>query len=486
MELQNSAQIVQSLYLAYIGRAADPDGLAYWQGQLESGEVSTEAIEQAIIGSDEASGYLAELDSGEYVRSLYNQYFERDPGDDEVAYWAGRVDNGELGRANLANSMIDAASEFDREALSAKLAVANYYSQNVAQEDYDAQQALALDNLHSNEALYAALQQLDSDHEAMTLEQVGESVEGNPLYSAVVGTGPQTLMIATQQHGDEPLGTEAALYLLDYLAGDSAEAQALREEVTVVVMPRVNPDGFARWQEQVAGGEDILDPRRNSNDIDLNRTYDPSVPNDPDLAPESAAVRQVVEQYQPDLFVDMHHQNNYRSTDGSLDTLSALWATNEGVDASLMETGQRAIVSIDQALEEFEHANLTLYPGSDNPAIGRNGLGLDGTATLLVEQRGLQEMDQLAQGVELDYSALAGALTLESYLAMKGIAESMASGEFEQIDPSLALEIPERSDSIDFAELYGDDQYVPTEDEPTMVAEEVPTLGIQHDDALIA
>ena len=87
----------------------------------------------------------------------------------------------------------------------------------------------------------------------MDLSQVGESVEGNPLYKAVVGSGPKTLMIATQQHGDEPLGTEAALYLLDYLAGDSAEAEALREEVTVVVMPRVNPDGFARWEQQVAG-----------------------------------------------------------------------------------------------------------------------------------------------------------------------------------------------------------------------------------------
>ena len=486
MALQNSAQVVQSLYLAYLGRAADPDGLAYWQGQLDAGEVSESVIKQAIIGSDEATGYLSELDSSEYVRSIYNHYFEREPGDDEVAYWAERVDSGELGRANVAITMIDAASESDQEALGAKLSVANYYSQNVAQDEYDAQQALALDNLHSNEELYAALQQLDADHDAMALEQVGESVEGNPLYKAVVGTGSQTLMIATQQHGDEPLGTEAALYLLDYLAGDSPEAQALREEVTVVVMPRVNPDGFARWQEQAAGGEDVLDPRRNSNDIDLNRTYDPDVPNDPDLAPESAAVMQVVEQYQPDLFLDMHHQNNYRDTDGSLDTLSTLWATNEGVDPSLVETGQRAAVAIEQALEEYDHANLTLYPGSDNPAIGRNGLGLDGTATLLVEQRGLQEMDQLAQGVELDYSALAGALTLESYLAMKGIAQSMGTGEFEQIDPSLALEIPERSDAIDFAELYGDDQYVPAEDEPAMVAEEAQLLGIQQDDVMIA
>lgn len=82
-------------------------------------------------------------------------------------------------------------------------------------------------------------------------------------------------MIVTQEHGDEPTDTEAAMLLLEWLRGNSDAAQALRSEVKVTVVPRVNPDGFERW-EQLAYGEavleDTIDPRRNSVDIDLNRT----------------------------------------------------------------------------------------------------------------------------------------------------------------------------------------------------------------------
>lgn len=459
MESQDSGKTVQSLYFALMGRAADPEGLAYWQARLEADGL--QAVLPSMVASEEAQTYMAEQSDDDYVSTLYEQLFSREADDDGHAYWLGKLDAGELDRPGLREAMIESSAESDLEALNAKLTVADYYSRHVTVQEYNAEQPLVMESMHSNDALYAELHRLNDAHDAMALEQVGESVEGNPLYKAVVGSGPKTLMIATQQHGDEPLGTEAALYLLSYLSGDSAEAQTLREEVTVVVMPRVNPDGFARWQEQVAGAEDVLDPRRNSNDIDLNRTYDPREAQDPELAPESAAVRAVVDEYRPDLYLDYHHQNNYRASDGTLDTMSVRWATNDGVSSALTEDGQRAALAVAQALEEIDHDSLTLFPGSDNPTISRNGLGLDGIATLLIEQRGLQEMDQLAQGLELDYGALASALTLEGWLSMVGIVDAMASGDFDQFDPALAQQIPDRSEFIDYADLYADDGAMP-------------------------
>ena len=38
-------------------------------------------------------------------------------------------------------------------------------------------------------------------------------------------------------------------------------ARALREEVTVTVVPRVNPDGFARWEREVGGERGLTVPR---------------------------------------------------------------------------------------------------------------------------------------------------------------------------------------------------------------------------------
>ncbi|MBR9924664.1 MAG: DUF4214 domain-containing protein [Gammaproteobacteria bacterium] len=458
MELQDSGKIVQSIYFSLLGRAADPEGFGFWQERLESDGL--QAVLSEIASSKEAQTYMQEASDSEYVADLYEQLFARAADTEGHDFWAGKLEAGELSRAELRGAVIQAAADTDTEALNAKLAVADYYSQNVSAENYSAEQSLVMESLHSNEQLYAELQRLDTEYQSMDLSQVGESVEGNPLYKAVVGSGPKTLMIATQQHGDEPLGTEAALYLLEYLAGDSVEAKALREEVTVVVMPRVNPDGFARWEQQVAGAEDVLDPRRNSNDIDLNRTYDPNEEQNPEQAPESAAVREVVKEYRPDLYLDYHHQNNYRSEDETLDSMSVLWATSDEVEPALMESGQRAVVAIKEALEDFEHDSLTLFPGSDNPAISRNGFALDGTPTLLIEQRGLQEMDQLAQGLDLDYSALAAALTLEGWLSMIGVIEFMASGEFDSLDPAIAQQIAERSEYVDFADLYSDDAVV--------------------------
>ena len=55
-----------------------------------------------------------------------------------------------------------------------------------------------------------------------------------------------------------------------------------------------------------------------------------------------------------------------------------------------------------------------------------NGFALGGTPTVLVEQRFLQEMNELARGLDLDYSALVSALALEGFITMKGLVEAAA------------------------------------------------------------
>lgn len=476
MESQDSQQIVQSLYLSLLGRAADPEGLEHWVGELENSSIDT--LGDNFIQSSEFMTSPAAESSDGFVRSLYYNLFDRQADKAGLDYWTAQLEQGNLDKNALARTMIDTASDADQEAYDAKLAIADHYTAQVTQDTYDPDQALTFPNLHSNDELYADLNRLDNDYDSLALEQVGASLAGNPLYKAEVGSGEKRVMIITQQHGDEPLGTEASLHLLEFLAGDSPLAQSIREEVTVTVMPRVNPDGFARWERQVAGEQGVLDPRRNEANIDLNRSYDPNEAFDASQAPEAAAVMQVLDAFQPDLLLDYHNQNNYRSDEGSLDTMSIRWPTNPDVDPAVSETGQQAAVAIANSLEAFDHDQLTLFPGSDNPAIARNGVALDGTPTLLIEQRGLQEMGELALGLDLDYSALASALTLEGLLSMKGVIRAIADDSFDSLDPMLAEQIPDRSESIDFAELYSDDAYQP-EGQGTVPAEELQLVGVQ-------
>lgn len=476
MNMSTAEQTVQNLYLSLLGRAADPEGMKYWVQQLESS--SLDAVSQHFMATQEAQQNMDDKSPDEFVRDQYYGFFNRHADKEGLDYWESRLESGAIEHHELPQIFLHSASQADQEAYSAKSSIANYYTGQATSDTYDAEQALTYPSLHSNAELYAELNQLDARHDALDLKQAGTSLEGNPLYRAEVGQGDKTVMIVTQQHGDEPLGTEAALSLLDFLAGDSEAAQAIREEVTVAVMPRANPDGFARWEKQVSGEQGVPDPRRNEAGLDLNRSYDPDEDFDAAQAPEAAAIMSVLEEYNPDLLLDYHNQNNYRNEDGDLDTMSVRWATNDAVAPQASADGQRAALAISEALDDFDHSELSLFPGSDNPAIARNGLALEGTPTLLVEQRGLQEMDLLAQGLDVNYSALASALTTEGFLSMKGVLETVADDSFNDYDPQLAELIPERADYIKYEELYDDDDYALPDAEPASLAEEALPTGV--------
>lgn len=291
---------------------------------------------------------------------------------------------------------------------------------------------LRLEGMLDNEQLYARLEGLAARRGGvLDLSVLGRSLEGRPIYRASVGSGPRSLALVTQQHGDEPVGTEAAVALLDRLSGGSPAAAAAREAVTVHVVPRVNPDGFQRWlTPEPYPGED---PRRNAAGLDLNREYDPAVPVSAE-APEAAAVRDFLLGEAPDLVVDYHHQVSYRTADGELVTMSVLWATVDGVDQDVVDTGRRAAVVAASSLASFGRATVTRYPESSTRSVARNGLALAGVPALLVEQRGQNEVGQKSLG----------AFTAEALRTMDGLVRSLTDGSFDAVDPADADLLPAR------------------------------------------
>jgi hypothetical protein len=454
-----SDDVVQTLFLSFFGREADPAARDFLTRFVDLGDpTAVAALGDAFVSSQEFQDSFAGRSSENYVRSVYFNLFDRNAGVDEVELWTDRLGGGGLDRADLPGAVLETARQSDLEAYEAKLFIADYFTDQTERGGW-LPDALTFPDLHSNDELYADLARLDARYEPLSLDVFGRSLDGNPLHAATVGAGETELVFITQQHGNEPIGTEAALYLLDFLSGDTELARSLRDEVTVTVVPRVNPDGFARWEREVGGERGLTAPRLNNEGLDLNRTYDPAAPFREDEAPESVAVRDLVARLDPDLLLDYHGQGNYRGEDGDLVTMSVLWPTNAGVDPAVADASKRAVAAIAESLEEYDYDRLTLYPGEDNPAIARNGVALGGTPTVLVEQRFLQEMGELARGLDLDYSALVSALTLEGFITMKGLVEAAADGSLETLAPSLAEQLPERPPSIPYADLYIDDRY---------------------------
>lgn len=97
----------------------------------------------------------------------------------------------------------------------------------------------------TNEQLTADLKRLDADSDRIGLREIGQSAgRDDPIHEVTIGDGSTNVHLITQIHGDEPVGTEAALLELRRLAeGDSEEVHEVLDELTLTVIPRVNPDG---------------------------------------------------------------------------------------------------------------------------------------------------------------------------------------------------------------------------------------------------
>jgi len=152
--------------------------------------------------------------------------------------------------------------------------------------------------------MWAYLRALRGATTEMRLASYGQTREGRELPYAVFSrpliSEPweawelerPIVLLAANVHGDERKFREGLLILMRDLATPGSEANALLDEITVIVAPQLNPDGFEASLEGQRG---------NSWGIDLNRDYvkleQPAIAN---------LVENVLARWRPHLFVDGH------------------------------------------------------------------------------------------------------------------------------------------------------------------------------------
>jgi len=113
----------------------------------------------------------------------------------------------------------------------------------------------------------AALQALAAAHPGrLALEEVGRSFEGRPIHLLTAGRGPRRVLLWSQMHGDEPSATPALLDVARYLATKTGDPviRTIRDELTILMVPMLNPDGAERYQrrnaQEIAVNRDALSP----------------------------------------------------------------------------------------------------------------------------------------------------------------------------------------------------------------------------------
>lgn len=294
--------------------------------------------------------------------------------------------------------------------------------------------------LTSYEDMVAELTGLRDQH-GIQLREAGESHEGRGVWLAGVGHGPRTVLVLAQQHGNEPHGSEAALDYLETIAtSDSPRMRKIREEMTIWVMPRVNPDGAAHSWRQNHDPEcdpDIRDctPGRG---IDPNRWHDPTVPTAEVPVPETAAVRDVVAEVDPELVLDLHGQLSYVDDEGAPITASIAWPMIAPEDLTpereaAVDYAKQASVLMAESVDSAPRGVASQYPLGDGSLVtARNAYGWEGVATVLFEQGS----DGGARDLRLRVK--------EAHDALMSVTRSVADGSVHQVDPAQADAIPEQ------------------------------------------
>ncbi|WP_203786279.1 M14 family zinc carboxypeptidase [Paractinoplanes rishiriensis] len=265
---------------------------------------------------------------------------------------------------------------------------------------------------------------------------VGRSNEGRPLRLATLGHGRTRLLLVTQQHGDEPLGTPAAVRALWTLGvPDTPWHRWLRSRVTVDVVVQANPDGAVRNQRYNHDPSATGEYAQPGVGYDINRFHNPLTPIEDNPVPESRAVLRHWHATHPRVVIDYHMQGRYVQPDGEETTASILWPTSPLAPGAAVTESRRLAVHNYDAMTRTARANVTRYPGGDYEGIARNAYGILGSASLLVE------LSDLPAG-QTEFQIRT------AYVSMLATAQGAADGSLWQADPARADDIPARGSPL--------------------------------------
>lgn len=363
---------------------------------------------------------------------------------------------------------------------------------------YNENQVYSVNGYTDYAEMVKRLQQIEANSQGkVALEVVGQSNQGRDIYQARVGTGKKVVLIESEIHGNENTGTEALLSMLQYLgSSNSPEAQKIREEITLVTLPKMNPDASEldrrgndmSWEEVIEDFPQLADaasPAWNyyNNRIlqdrdyngrpgfDVNRDFNPDlnyVPKAEDfpgtsskagwyITPESQTVRDVYKKLQAefgkvDVFIDLHHQGQYyvEGTDDLVTmSLSADFVpdpnTAEGAkyaeykDNYNFEYSKQLNLAAYNALqslgENSPFNNITLYQQNlDLPGTALGSFALNGSGTVLFEVRG--QSHSLGQKKK-------GQLVKAVETGLYGIINGVVDGSVETLDADEYNNIPQ-------------------------------------------
>ncbi len=256
---------------------------------------------------------------------------------------------------------------------------------------------------------------------ALRVTPVGASTHGRPLRAISFGAGPTTVFLWSQMHGDESTATMSLADLLTWFALADSQRDAVRDRIasqlTVVMLPMLNPDGAELFQRENAFGVDInRDVRRLS-------------------TAEARVLKAVRDSIKPQFGFNLHDQNaRTLGRPGSQRVGIALLAPAAEVtnDFGPTRAAARLVAArIRSVLEREIPGRIARYDDTFNPRAFGDLMQAWGTSTVLIESGALADDPDKQRLRRVNVIAILTAL------------DAIATGDFrdEQVETYMSMPV---------------------------------------------
>ena len=251
------------------------------------------------------------------------------------------------------------------------------------------------------------------------VQEIGRSFLNLPIETIQAGNGSVKILAWSQMHGNESTTTKGILDLLNYfvLYKEDPTVKELMQQVTLLIIPMLNPDGADRYT------------RENINGVDLNRD---ALAN---KEPESKVLRECFKKFTPHFCFNLHDQRTIFGA-GEKAHPATLSFLAPSLDASRSITDGRkkamqVIVAMNTALQEIIPHQVGKFDDSFNLNCSGDYFQAQGVPTILFECGHFQEDYLREKTREL--------FTFSVLTALKAIA----SGSYLQENFEEYISIPE-------------------------------------------
>ena len=248
---------------------------------------------------------------------------------------------------------------------------------------------------------------------SVTSQPAGESGEGRTIRHLTFGSGPTTVLLWSQMHGNESTASMALADIVRFFdeSSDHPLARRIAEGSTVHLIPMLNPDGAERFQ------------RRNAQGIDVNRDARRL------QTPEGRTLKAVRDEVAPDFGFNLHDQGAaIRVGESNRGVAIALLAPafNEARDVDDKRRRAMQVASLlIEAMDPLVGGHIAKYDDTFNPRAFGDLMGAWGASTVLIESGAWQDDPQKQH------------LRRTNFVGILSALDAIATGRYAEYDPAV-------------------------------------------------